>query len=213
MLDAPVPLLVNGVALKEVPEEDDGAPYENDDERDTEDPDVGTLGGDAEEEDADGEFDEHHDDDVGSYGKGLPLDALASNSQVSVCKSYLECSHELVLILNGRIMTAYALIDACEEETCVESESRLVLVSHPSKSDGSEFRTDQSNEHDPVVQLKGLYEEGSRIRPQGHACIREGEKDNSRNDQLVAVVLRKIDAVGVSHGTSNRMQKKRRTSE
>lgn len=73
MLDAPVPLLVNGVALKEVPEEDYGAPDEDDDKRDTKNPDIGTLGGDAEEEDADGEFNEHHDDDVCSYGKGLPL--------------------------------------------------------------------------------------------------------------------------------------------
>lgn len=102
-------------------------------------------------------------------------------------------------------MTAYALVDACEEEACIESESRLRLVSHPTKSAESEVTTDQSNEHDPVVQLKGLREEGSRIRPQGHACISKGEKDNSRDDQLVAVVLRKIDAVGVSHGTANRI--------
>lgn len=67
--DPIVPLLVDGAALEDVPEEDGEAPDGDDEDADAEDPGVHLLGGgEAEEEDADAELDEAHEDDVCSDG-------------------------------------------------------------------------------------------------------------------------------------------------
>jgi hypothetical protein len=71
--EAVVPLLVDGVTLKDVPEEDAKTPDGNDNDADAKNPDVDLLGSESEKKDADAEFDDHHQEDVSCDSQRLPL--------------------------------------------------------------------------------------------------------------------------------------------
>ena len=59
-----VPLLFHGATLKYVPEESDKAPEDNDDETDSQYPDVYLLGRQSEQEETNAELDQHHVENV-----------------------------------------------------------------------------------------------------------------------------------------------------
>ena len=76
VIERVVPLPRDGLALEEIPEEEHDTPDSHDHEASPEDVAVNLLDGEAEEEDADAELDEHHVDDVRCCCEGLPLEAL-----------------------------------------------------------------------------------------------------------------------------------------
>jgi hypothetical protein len=116
--------------------------------------------------------------------------------------AYLESIDLSRIVFNSFIVSAESFFYSFEDKSARDSKNSLwngekLLDGMPRTGNVAAYL---SNEHEPVIQLVTLHQEGSCIATEADREPAQGHKDNDGANQSNRVVLGKVDVLVGSHG-------------